>query len=96
MISRDCCWLLGGERITYRPANKGRGRLVRRLLEKTGIKERSTILVCLEQRDSMGVELAALKPEKSQANQEKLVTLQVSHDDVLNHRMTLSGRTCMI
>ena len=44
----------------------------------------------------MGVELAALKPEKSQANQEKLVTLQVGRDDVLNHRMTPSGRTCMI
>ena len=43
----------------------------------------------------MGLELAPLKPEKSQANQEKLVTLQVRHDDVLNHRMTLSGRTRM-
>ena len=88
--------LATGWRKNYRPANKGHGRLVRRLLEKTGLMERSTILVCLQQRDSMGVELAALKPEKCQANQEKLATLQVRHDDVLNHRMSPSGRTCTI
>ena len=48
-ITRDVKGLLlaTGWRKNYRPANKGHVRLVRRLLEKTGLMERSTILVRL-------------------------------------------------
>lgn len=84
MRSKNCYGLLGGEK-NEKTLNLGTLKPVKRKLQKIRAVERLIILVCLQLGASLGAELAILKPGKSQAKWEKLVTLQVKPDDVLNY-----------
>lgn len=90
MTSRDCGGLPGGERVKDKHTWDLGDLLGDHHARQGQWRDQPSWSACPE--GFPGVGLAALNPEKSQVNPEKLATLQLRHHDVLNYKMTLNGR----